>query len=445
MATDFWASSHHKRWLVDRATLKEARQEDLQYVDDPDQLDFLAIYFGNETNQFSAISKLGKKLGLRQRAIATASVFFRRFYLKNAYCETDPFMVIAACCYVAAKAEESPVHIKNVVTESRLLFSQDTYNAKYFPSDHTKLAEMEFYLVDDLECDLVVFHPYRTLLTLCRKETAESASLFGSEEGEAGEVGTGIGADEGPRYWGTGEGQLELTENALQTAWFIINDTYRSDLCLLHPPHIIAIAALYLTCVIHSPADNTPSSISLPAAPTPVTPQPQLRRSSRQHPPIPTPSATHPENEKKPYDPVSFFADLNVSLPLVATVAQEIVSLYTLWERYKENGAPDGGKVPGQSPVSAVHSGSASGSGSGVVSPAKRSIAGSRVGTPMEADLGEAGAGGYGEEGYVTPRVLSRLVGRMREARLVEVAQPLGGGGRVQAVNKMLERAQAAG
>lgn len=98
---------------------------------------------------------------------------------------------------------------------------EEAYSAKYFPSDHTKLAEMEFYLVDDLECDLVVFHPYRTLLTLCRKETAESASLFGSgsEEGEADEVGTGI--DEGPRYWGTGEGQLELTENALQTAWYI--------------------------------------------------------------------------------------------------------------------------------------------------------------------------------------------------------------------------------
>lgn len=62
---------------------------------------------------------------MRQRAIATATVFFRRFYMKNAYCETDPFIVIAACCYVAAKAEEFPVHIKNVVTEARLLFASE--------------------------------------------------------------------------------------------------------------------------------------------------------------------------------------------------------------------------------------------------------------------------------------------------------------------------------
>jgi cyclin-C len=71
------------------------------------------------------ISKLGKKLQLRQRVIATATVFFRRFYLKNSYCETDPFIVISACCYLAAKAEESPVHIKNVVAESRTLFSRE--------------------------------------------------------------------------------------------------------------------------------------------------------------------------------------------------------------------------------------------------------------------------------------------------------------------------------
>jgi cyclin C len=79
----------------------------------------LIIYFRSP----QVISKLGKKLLLRQRVIATATVFFRRFYLKNSYCETDPFIVIAACCYVAAKAEESPAHIKNVVTEARSLFS----------------------------------------------------------------------------------------------------------------------------------------------------------------------------------------------------------------------------------------------------------------------------------------------------------------------------------
>ena len=59
--------------------------------------------------------------------IATATVFFHRFYLKNAYCETDPWIVIAACVYLAAKAEESPVHIKNVLSEARNVFSRTSY------------------------------------------------------------------------------------------------------------------------------------------------------------------------------------------------------------------------------------------------------------------------------------------------------------------------------
>lgn len=81
------------------------------------------------------IAKLGKKLQLRQRVIATATVFFRRFYVKNLYCETDPFIVIAACVYVAAKAEESPIHIKNVVSEARMLFS----STSLFPSSYPRI------------------------------------------------------------------------------------------------------------------------------------------------------------------------------------------------------------------------------------------------------------------------------------------------------------------
>jgi len=86
-----------------------------------------------------------------------------------------------------------------------------------FPSDNSRLAEMEFYLVDDLECDLTVFHPYRTLLTLCGKEGSVMMDYGDdSTEAEAGEVGVGV---DDPRYWGTGYGKLEVQEPALQMAW----------------------------------------------------------------------------------------------------------------------------------------------------------------------------------------------------------------------------------
>ncbi|KIJ26032.1 hypothetical protein M422DRAFT_236706 [Sphaerobolus stellatus SS14] len=338
MATDFWSSSHYRRWIVDRATLRQARADDREYASD-EQLALLGIFFAN------LISKLGKKLELRQRVIATATVFFRRFYLKNSYCDTDPFLLVAACCYVAAKAEETPVHVKNIVSEARALFNSPEYDMKTFPTDNTRLAEMEFYLVDDLECDLTVFHPYRTLLTLCGKEgSVETEYIEEAVETEAGEVGIGI---DDPRYWGTGQGKLELQEPALQMAWFIINDTYRFELCLLYPPHLIAIAAIYLTCVLHP---STRTSIQAQSA-TRVTAQPTSSASSSASTSAPrrsirqaqssTTGFSRAKTKDKQVDTIGWLAGLNVSMSLIATLAQEIISLYCLWDKFTDDVGPE--------------------------------------------------------------------------------------------------------
>lgn len=89
------------------------------------------------------------------------------------------------------------------------------------PLDNHRLAEMEFYLVDELECNLTVFHPYRTLTTLCTKESkdiepmpADSATTNPIELG-----GNGVDGDE--RYWGTDVGKLILDEKLLQLAWSV--------------------------------------------------------------------------------------------------------------------------------------------------------------------------------------------------------------------------------
>ncbi|KAF8335604.1 cyclin-like protein [Amanita rubescens] len=394
MAADFWASSHYKRWIVDRATISRSRARDRLYVNDPEYFDFMDIYFAN------AIMKLGRKIALRQRVIATAIVFFKRFYLKNAYSETDPFLVIAACCYVATKAEECPVSIKVIASEARALFSQDNYNVKSTIFDHTKIAEMEFYLVDDLECDLTVFHPYRTLTALCKPDPSSSS---GGAATTGNSLGVGVSADDGPRYWGTGEGQLELPEGGFQHAWFIINDTYRSNICLLYPPHLIAVAAIYLTVVFHPPSrlEITPhlsssssrsssSTTTSSSAPPPSTTS-TTRRSTRLNN---TPSAiplTPSSSKPSPPDTIlTFLANMNVSLPLIATIMQEIISLWSLWDRYKE-GAADTGTSEGSSSAS-------------------------RKGR-------EGGEEGAGQDTIVTPAMLSSLLVKMREACVASLVQ----------------------
>ena len=67
----------------------------------------------------------------RQQAIATACVYVSRFYSKSrllnvwrltlraAIRETNPYLVVATCLYIACKMEECPSHIRTVVNEAK--------------------------------------------------------------------------------------------------------------------------------------------------------------------------------------------------------------------------------------------------------------------------------------------------------------------------------------
>ena len=65
------------------------------------------------------LAKLGRRLGVRQQALATAQVYIRRFYIKVEIRNTNPYLVIATAFYLACKMEECPQHIRVVVSEAR--------------------------------------------------------------------------------------------------------------------------------------------------------------------------------------------------------------------------------------------------------------------------------------------------------------------------------------
>lgn len=71
-----------------------------------------------------------------------------------------------------------------------------------FPSDNTKLAEMEFYLIEELDFHLIVFHPYRSLVQICGRD------------GGTGVVGTMGDVSKVKR-----DEMLEMDDTALQMAW----------------------------------------------------------------------------------------------------------------------------------------------------------------------------------------------------------------------------------
>lgn len=215
---------------------------------------------------------------------------------------------------------------------------------------------------------------------------------------------------------------------AQRTTRSIVNDTYRSDLCLLYPPHLLAVTALYLVLVLHSPTRDLLQQKLQPNAGDAHAVHP--RRSSRQ-------ASSSSVEAKKPQDIIGFFAGLNVSMPLVATIAQEMISLYSTWQRYQEDGdASDTARGALQGHVGSPFA-TARGSLKRTLS-GSRSGSHSRVGTPIEQEESKT-------EGVrvVTPLMLVQLLTRMRENRLSDLARSTHG--RPVVVDKRLERMQAAG
>lgn len=198
MAGNFWHSSHCSQWILDKQDLIRERT-DLTILTD-EEYQKLFIFFAN------LIQVLGEQLKLRQQVNATATVYFKRFYSRNSLKCIDPLLLAPTCIFLASKVEEF-----GVISNSRLISTCQTviknkFNHAYqqeFPYKPNQILECEFFLLENLDCCLIVYQPYRPLLQLIQ--------------------------DMGPQ-----EDQL------LSLTWKLINDSLRTDVCLLYPPYQVS-------------------------------------------------------------------------------------------------------------------------------------------------------------------------------------------------------------
>ena len=150
-------------------------------------------------------------------------------------------------------------------------------------------------------------------------------------------------------------------------------------------------------------------------------------------------------------DFVGFFAALNVNMRLIATIAQEMISFYALCDRLKEDFNPNPNNAQTQAHPSGQLSrtqsqgqqrGRSSRSGSG-------SRSGSRTSSLTHGDGASTGGGDEPQVGSfeVKSVFLTQLLTRMRTMREADLTQQSTGrpSNAGVAVNKMLERTQAAG
>lgn len=272
MSADYWLSSQRTTWQFTRELLMESRRKLVNLEKRMVQSGLIKEHpqIACDVNMriylHTLLVKLGRRLNVRQVALASAEVYMTRFLTRVLLKEVNAYLLVTTCLYVACKIEECPQHIRLLISEARNLWPE------YIPYDVTKLAEFEFYLIEEMELYLVLHHPYKLLLQL-KEHTSET--------------------------------NFELTDDELQHLWLLINDSYVTDLHLVFPPHILALAAVYVTLVLKK------SLVSV--------------RGGRVD-----------EAAEKVGRFMHFFNHSHVNLEQVMEAMQEMVNLYVQWDRYNE-------------------------------------------------------------------------------------------------------------
>lgn len=234
----------------------------------------------------------------------------KRFYTKVEFQQTNPYLVLTTAFYLACKMEECPQHIRFVVGEARglwpgkpshsLIQNGDEFPATsadsttdFITSDVAKLGECEFSLISEMNSQLIVHHPYRTLSEL--------------------------------------QPDLGLTSDEVALAWSVINDHYLTDLPLLYPPHVIAVMAILIAVVFKPSQTNFHGSAQLSLAST-------LREGSMAGAlaGLAMDKAGGAGPAPRIQKIIGWLAESEIDIKAVIECTQELVSLYEVWEQYSE-------------------------------------------------------------------------------------------------------------
>jgi len=209
MSGNFWESTHYKEWIKYRVQLLSSRNKDYLLLTESEYQKIMIFFAG-------IIQTLGEQLKIRQQVIATATVYFKRFYSENSLMCIDPLLLAPTSLFLASKVEEF-----GVVSNSRLINTCSNiikskvayaYPGQDFPYRPINILECEFHLLEHMRNSLIVFLPYRPLVHYCQ--------------------------------------DMGVVKSVLPIAWRIVNDSLRTDVALMYPPYQIALSCIHMACVI---------------------------------------------------------------------------------------------------------------------------------------------------------------------------------------------------
>lgn len=328
MAANYWTSTQRRFWhftpsqllsIRSALTAQNAAAVNQYPTSDPRHI---LIFLKDQ------LLRLSRRLQSRQQCLATTLVYIHRYLLTHPLQTFNPYLLLTTAFYLASKTEESPHHIRLVLGEARQFWPE------FVPGDVSRIGEMEFSLISEMRSQLIIWHPYRTLMEL--KAPAK-------------------------------EGGLDLSVDEVGMAWSVINDSYLTDLPLTCAPHTIAIMAIFLAVAFQPTEKVMPGGPALPTFQIPNTPNPTINSNSsasfhglggRQgmsavinsvmsSPVSGRPSAnvgadgkvksnSKPAPSEKMQRIIRFLAESSIDLEQVIDATQQIVSLYEVWESYSE-------------------------------------------------------------------------------------------------------------
>ena len=274
MSGNFWNSSHFRQWLFDKEEMLLGRQADLQRLT-CEEYQKVHIFFGQ------LIQAIGEELKVRQQVIATAIIYFKRFYSRYSLKDIDPILLCPTSVFLASKVEEVGASPNSRLIEKctaaiksnmfKYVFQFDEY-----PYKVNDIHDCEFLLMEVMDCCLIVFQPYRPLTQFCED---------------------------------IGDQNNEL----LKASWLVVNDVMRSDLILTQPPFMIALAALLIACCTY---------------------RKQSCSTGFSHSNLSSMDATGGLGSLSP-EHKAWFADCTVDFEQLAILVNDIVSFFDLWTSFE--------------------------------------------------------------------------------------------------------------
>ncbi|KNC77525.1 cyclin domain-containing protein [Sphaeroforma arctica JP610] len=147
MTANFYTSSHSNYWLLDEHELELTKHElgtnDITEKDLVVMQIFLADMALN----------LGKRMQMKQRVIATAIVYMRRFFAKNSYQACHPLLMVPTVLYLANKVEEcGNTNLKTVIGHMVKMALEDYQylygDQRVVTVEPKHIVECEFYLLE---------------------------------------------------------------------------------------------------------------------------------------------------------------------------------------------------------------------------------------------------------------------------------------------------------